>query len=353
MALENAKFSDPRQATFDILMIHGGGSAGGFAAGFLDGWAEVNDPYFARPEFDYVTGSSSGSLVAPFAFVGSKEAYKRSLELAEQPPTWREPNLFSFWPTRKSILNNKNLVKLVQKEFDAQTIAQIAQGGEQHKSLLIATTDMDLGLGYVWDLAIEAKIAKSTGDPKRLHDILLASTALPPAFPAIEIDGVLYADGGIAASLFLAIDLEGFKWLADAWRERHPGTPMPAIRVWAIINQKLLIEGETVQPQYTDIGMRSINIMMQYDRFKALMYYYHMIERVNALDGVRAEFRYITIPDNATIPLELTDLIDNKLVTGLVNLGRQLGADPLNWKKGPPNPLQLPAVGTPTDVSGQ
>ena len=48
------------------LAISGGGAGGAFGAGLLVGWTEAGD----RPEFQLVTGISTGALTAPFAFLG-------------------------------------------------------------------------------------------------------------------------------------------------------------------------------------------------------------------------------------------------------------------------------------------
>jgi hypothetical protein len=48
-----------------FLAISGGGSDGAFGAGLLVGWTARGD----RPEFDIVTGISTGALTAPFAFL--------------------------------------------------------------------------------------------------------------------------------------------------------------------------------------------------------------------------------------------------------------------------------------------
>ena len=50
----------------NYLAISGGGDKGAFAAGLIAGWTESGN----RPYFHVVTGVSTGSLVAPFAFVG-------------------------------------------------------------------------------------------------------------------------------------------------------------------------------------------------------------------------------------------------------------------------------------------
>ena len=60
--------------TVDVLMLSGGGDKGAFGAGFLKAWGEVTGP-MRRPEsFDCVTGVSTGSLISPFAFIGTPEA---------------------------------------------------------------------------------------------------------------------------------------------------------------------------------------------------------------------------------------------------------------------------------------
>ena len=50
-----------------------------FGAGFLKGWHKVPAQHpLANPEFDIVTGVSTGTLIAPFAFLGDEPAIDRS-----------------------------------------------------------------------------------------------------------------------------------------------------------------------------------------------------------------------------------------------------------------------------------
>ncbi len=49
-----------------FLAISGGGDNGAFGSGILVGWTEAGN----RPEFQVVTGVSTGALIAPFAFLG-------------------------------------------------------------------------------------------------------------------------------------------------------------------------------------------------------------------------------------------------------------------------------------------
>ena len=60
--------------TLDILALSGGGDYGAFGAGFLVGWGSNSDPAWRRPDFDAVSGVSTGGLLAPFAYLGTDEA---------------------------------------------------------------------------------------------------------------------------------------------------------------------------------------------------------------------------------------------------------------------------------------
>src|SRR3954470_6666449 len=58
------------------LVLSGGGENGAFSAGILKGWTAAG----TRPDFAVVTGVSTGALIAPFAFAGSR--YDEFLEQA-------------------------------------------------------------------------------------------------------------------------------------------------------------------------------------------------------------------------------------------------------------------------------
>ena len=63
------------QPTIDVLVISGGGDWGAFGAGVLKGWGRVKGE-LARPQFDVVTGVSTGALIAPFAFLGDDAVHR-------------------------------------------------------------------------------------------------------------------------------------------------------------------------------------------------------------------------------------------------------------------------------------
>ena len=58
----------------DVLIVSGGGDSGAFGPGFSR-WHEVPAQHpLAEPKFDIVTGVSTGTLIAPFAFPGRRAA---------------------------------------------------------------------------------------------------------------------------------------------------------------------------------------------------------------------------------------------------------------------------------------
>src|SRR5215475_13878901 len=64
-----APFSDGQRKprSIEVLALSGGGAEGAFGAGLLVGWTEAGN----RPDFSVVSGTSSGALIAPFAFLGA------------------------------------------------------------------------------------------------------------------------------------------------------------------------------------------------------------------------------------------------------------------------------------------
>lgn len=70
--------------TYEVLMLSSGGQFGAFGVGVLQGWSEVQDPSFQRPEFDLVTGVSTGALIAPFSLLGTVHSIQRIDQLYDR-----------------------------------------------------------------------------------------------------------------------------------------------------------------------------------------------------------------------------------------------------------------------------
>src|SRR5271165_3565043 len=75
-----------------LLSVSGGGENGAFGAGLLCGWSAQG----SRPVFELVTGVSTGALIAPFAFLGSRyDAQLRTVYTGLSPDELLESRYFT------------------------------------------------------------------------------------------------------------------------------------------------------------------------------------------------------------------------------------------------------------------
>ena len=189
-----------REGTGAVLALSGGGANGAFGAGVLVGWSEKGD----RPEFDIVTGISTGALSAPFAFLGSdwddelRDAYTGGQASSILSPRALagliHPSLYSSAPLRR----------LVEQNVTPELLSAIAAEHAKGRRLLVVTTNLDSQESVVWDMGQLA----SQGDEQALllfREVLVASASIPGVFPPVMIAGLqgeqiieeMHVDGGV------------------------------------------------------------------------------------------------------------------------------------------------------------
>jgi hypothetical protein len=339
------------EATLDYLVLSGGGEYGAFGAGFLRGWGEVIDPACARPDFDVVTGISTGALIAPFALLGNSDSYARVERLYREasPEFAILRGLFFFLPKRPAFFDNRALRQAVEQEVAQDLVRQLLAAHARDKVLLIGTTDLDVGRFHVWNVG-KALTAETEDRDTRLENILLASSAIPAAFPPIEIDGRLYVDGGASEQLFLGVGASGLDTLSQGLHEAAPGATL-RLRVWVVVNQVLFMDPEVVPNRWTSIATRSLTSMMKQSTLDALRRMADLGRLVEAAHkNLRFEFRYVAIPQNTDLPKSST-MFQPETMKTLADLGYTLGRDPGAWRTAAPayhteeNVPQMPEAG--------
>lgn len=320
-----------RRATFDVLIISGGGDYGAFGAGVLQGWGRVAAEQACRPEFDLVTGVSTGALIAPFAFVGESDDYGRILRLYTEPKDdwFALRGLLFFLPSNSSLTDNTGLRRDVQKELDASMIERIAAMGERNRLLLVGTTDLDLGVLHPWDLTVEAQKVAAGGSSERFYDVIMASTAIPAVFPPVIIDGSLYVDGGTTANILYDSDLRNDEAPVATFRRLHPELPLPRTRFWVVVNNQMGGTPRQVEQSWLAVTRVSVETAVRSSTIGALKQLSLQCE-LQRRDGVDVQFRYIAIPDEWK-PLS-SDPFDKATMTSLADLGMRMGADPASWQ---------------------
>ena len=150
--LDNIK----KPATY--LVLSGGGENGAFGAGVLCGWTAAGN----RPNFKLVTGISTGSLIAPFAFLGPE--YDPQLKTVYTTVTdddifQKKSILTAFW--RESLYDTKPLADLIAKYIDEKVLAAVAREHKNGRRLLVGTTQLDAQRLVIWDMGAIA----ASGNP--------------------------------------------------------------------------------------------------------------------------------------------------------------------------------------------
>jgi predicted acylesterase/phospholipase RssA len=212
-------------ARHNVLVLSGGGSDGAFGAGVLVGWTETGK----RPDFDVVTGVSTGALMATFAFLGpDHDPQLRQVYTAlDDKDIYRSRGLLGIF--KGSLKSQAPLEKTIAAIVDDALIERVAAEHAKGRRLYVATTNLDTGLQVTWDMG---KIASSASpDKARLYrQILAASAAIPGVFQPIYIESLdeapsLHVDGGVhSAVLFHSF------MIAPDGRDQN---------VWAIVNGQI------------------------------------------------------------------------------------------------------------------
>lgn len=292
------------------LAISGGGADGAYGAGILCGWTAAG----TRPEFKVVTGISTGALTAPFAFLGP--AYDDRLRKVytsvntDQICTSRGLIIGALFGD--ALMDTVPLRKLLKTLVDEDMMHAIAREAERGRLLLVATTDLDANRGVIWNIGAIAE----SGNPKALdliHEILIASAAIPGAFPPVMIDveadgkpyQEMHVDGGAKAQVFLyppSLDIKAASIEHDIHRDRI---------AYVIRNAKLAPEWSDVQRKTLTIAGRAISSLLASEGIGDLFRIYLITKR----DGVDYNLAYI--PDDFSFqpkqdfdPIYMTHLFD-------------------------------------------
>lgn len=309
----------------ESLALSGGGSDGAYGAGVLAGWTARGD----RPEFEVVTGVSAGAIIAPFAFLGPQ--YDPALKVI-----WTEyqqsqvvtaqflPGLFGG----QALTDTTPLAGLIAKYVDRDMLDAIAAQYKRGRILMVLTTNLDAQRPVVWNMG-EIALDKSPEGLELFRKVILASAAIPGAFPPVNIDVVadgkhyeeMHVDGGTTRELFVTpiqAPLKAF----------DPLYPAPPIRKMYIIkNGKMVPEQEVVQQTTLKIAARSIATLIKSQNWGEVYRIYRM-----ALDA-GADFNFTSVPSDFNFK---TDLIyDPKYQAALYERGIQTGKAG-SWLKAPP-----------------
>ena len=354
-----ARGEAPAPPVFDVLIVSGGGDYGAFGAGFLQGWGTIAEGTFKRPDFDVVTGVSTGALIAPFAFIGDNHSYERVAHLYREPKKdWAVvKDIFFFLPWRESFLDVSGLQRDIAASFDADVMKTIAAESKKDKLLGIGATNLDFTILRGFDAGAEAERAAETGDRERFYRILRASSAIPGAFPPVMLDGDLYVDGGVVANIVYDANARSPGSPTSVFRREYPGVPLPKIRLWVLVNNQLGGHPGVAQPTWTAVAARSLAASIRASVVASLRRLALETYLARELEKIDMEMRFVAIPQEWKQAADC--MFMKETMESLARLGLQMGADPKSWRTDEPRSRTIdrmlreggdPAQGDKTEV---
>jgi len=322
--------------SYDILVLSSGGALGAFGAGFLSGWGDVKDGEFKRPDFDSVSGISTGALIAPFAFVGTDEAYSTIVDLYKNPVEDMivARAILSFLAGGGAFYDASKLHNQIRKGISKQLVQEIGKQSTSNKLLLIGATNLDYGVMRVWDASNIAASEPVDSARELITDRLIASAAIPGAFPPVNIDNNLYVDGGASMQVVSGIDNREWLYLntetstLNFVEEQNP----IQIRIWIIVNNKLVMEPEVTTPTWGSIAAKSLISLMRGSTLQTIQDTETFAQMINLRKEFNVKMHYVAIPQDYEI-IKSSNMFDKDKMRALVELGRSMGANKNSWKQ--------------------
>lgn len=312
-----------------ILSLSGGGPNGSFGAGVLVGWSEIGK----RPEFQIVTGVSTGALAAPFAFLGPDY----DGQLTKAYTTMHDSDLFIPQVKRAvlhllrvdALTSNKPMDHVLAALIDQPMLEAIAREYHRGRRLYVCTHEMVSGRAVYWDLTAVA----ASGQPDALalfRKILIASASLPIVFPPqyfeVEAQGQrhteIHMDGGLSRQAFF--HLNG----ARAGLSARPDGASVRLTAYLIRNGRVRSKYDAIRPTVVPIALRTIEALVSSEGVGDLYRIYSQtIEE-------QATFQLMMIPED--FPLKHQGMFDPEFMRRLFDLGRESIKSEHPWQSRPP-----------------
>ncbi|MFD0917325.1 patatin-like phospholipase family protein [Pseudahrensia aquimaris] len=306
--------------SFDILALSGGGAYGAYGAGVLSGWTQRG----TRPQFDVVTGVSTGALMSVLAFLGPRydELLRELYTETKAGDIFIDKGLKGLFTD--SLYDNSPLQRQIERVVTPQLIADIAREHAKGRRLYVATTNLDAGQLIVWDMG-EIASGGRTNPELHFRKVLRASAAVPGFFPPVYIKpqrGVqlrqAHVDGGVKAPVLLADFL--FR------------VPQKNKNLYVIVNDSLSADDpvEPIDGNLASIARKSISTLT---RQLLIQTVYRGYARAS---NSGTKFHLASVPDSlgqGNTSLEF----NREQMRKLYEAGRQQALAPSPWLSRPPN----------------
>jgi predicted acylesterase/phospholipase RssA len=300
-----------------------------------------------------VTGVSTGALSAPFAFLGPE--YDKELEHIYTEVGPADVLISRGLMTAllsDSAYDSTPLLRLIKGFVTPALLAAIAREHQKGRLLMVATTNLDVPVGVLWNMGSIA----ASGHPRTAElfaQILLASASIPGLFPPVMIDievgddryQEMHVDGGTMAQVVLYPPSFGRAEMLKGFASSDPKLVDELLkrqrRLYVIRNARGVGEPEMVARSTIKIAGRAVSTLIQTQGTGDLYRLYVLAGRD------RFDYNVTYIPD--TFTEKLKEPFDQHYMRKLYALGRDLIMHGSPWHKEPPGldatPLHQDSLG--------
>ena len=306
-----------------VLELSGGGQYGAFGAGFLNGWSTTG----TRPQFDLVTGISTGALLATHAFLGTPEddrTLKRLYTEIERRDIYRG-SLFGAVFGGPALNRTDPMARLIAEAITPEVLERVAAAFDENRRLFVAATNLDYKQVWIFSLGLIAK----QGGPEALdlyRKVLHAAASPPVVFPPVEINGHLFGDAAVRENLLL-MGLFGRGRVARAHGGRRG-------EIYVIVNGTATVPPEAVPEALAPIAGDTLNAILA-GRMDTTLVLAYLGARIHGYG-----FNVVSLPSD--LPISGKPLaFDRDEMHRVFEAGYRVGREADPWLRRPPPSDQL------------
>jgi len=300
------------------LALSGGGQHGAYGAGLLKGWTARGD----RPEFEVVTGISTGAIIAVFAFLGNDyDAVLEDIYTQYSTAQLLQSNRLGALLGAPALNTAQGYEALIQRYVDDTVVAKLAKTAGQGRRLVIGTTNLDATRSVHWDVTAIA----ASGSPNAkllIQKVIQASSALPGIFPPVLMpvvasDGSTYDEMHVDGGATQQVTIIGPH--ARHFKKGHKADAS----LYMIINEVAHPAYAPVKPRISKISETALTSLVNASLDADSMAIFHAA----AESGLR--LRATAIPSGFTAKPK--ELFDTNYMSALFQLGYQTGRSGKEW----------------------
>jgi hypothetical protein len=319
--------SSDESVPFNILTLSGGGTRGAFGAGLLYGWTDSGD----MPEFDIVTGVSTGAVMATFAFLGGDELEKVKAFYTKMYTEDIYTNSWLSFFGQAYLMNPAPLKQLFSNNFNEALLNRVATAHAKGRRLYIGTTNIDTGQLIVWDMGAIASSSRSD-KYQRFSDIIYASSAmpifLPPQYISVDIEDKQYyqmhVDGGIYSHVFMIGLFVNWKEVLDLRADANLNFD---VTLYTIANRKY-----RNRTAYDPVEQSPSSVISAYIETETdLLFDRSMYRLYDSCMQKGIKFRMAAVPKDVNHVDDATEFNPEKMLK-LFNVGYSFGLNGVKWQ---------------------